>query len=79
MTEENLQPAGSEMSEVSDVLPCVQHKTGALHSIVCWGELQASSFQIDSKLRSSEVICQSDLLIRINNLIGSDTAKQLLE
>ena len=24
--------------EVEDHLPCVLHKTGALHSIVCWGE-----------------------------------------
>ena len=49
MTEENVQPAVPEvpevpeMTEVSDVLPCVQHKTGALHSIVCWGETPASN------------------------------------
>ena len=25
-------------TEVSSLLPCVEHKTGALHSIVCWGK-----------------------------------------
>ena len=54
MTEENVQPAVadmSEISEVSDVLPCVQHKTGALHSIVCWGE--NTEFHVNQKLGSS--------------------------
>ena len=31
--------------EVGDHLPCVLHNTGALHSIVCWGEKSKVLFE----------------------------------
>ena len=52
---------GSE-AEVSDLLPCVQHKTGALHSIVCWGENR----NLPSNCRTSVVnVLQNVLNIRV--------------
>ena len=54
---------GSE-AEVSDLLPCVQHKTGALHSIVCWGENR----NLPSNCRTSVVnVLQNVLNIRVSS------------
>ena len=40
--------------EVTDHLPCVQHQTGALHSIVCWGMFQDTLEKQAESLKSHE-------------------------
>merc|ERR1719510_2366008 len=73
MTEQNVQPA---VSEVSDVLPCVQHKTGALHSIVCWVNCPKTRNEEFGQLLEAltEKYCQT--VMKLDELIGQfDTLK----